>query len=202
MARKKKIEENTVDVSDITQINVENMKVATVTTIRTEPIRIYRTDPNVPMPSFGTAQSACFDIAYCSAGKTYVQGFDAYNDPMDRAVATDGSIEIFPGERLLLPTGLIFDIMPEYYLVVYMRSSVGLKRGLRLSNGTGIIDPDYFDETRLLIQNTSKTLQTIENNTRLCQGELRQRGRYELPETFDKPGQTTDRTGGLGSTGT
>ena len=46
------------------------------------------------------------------------------------------------GSRVLVPTGLIFDIPEEYYLKVYTRSSSPLKNGLMLANSTGIIDSD------------------------------------------------------------
>lgn len=62
-------------------------------------------------------------------------GYD-FSSPID--------IRLNPGEVVTIPTGIRVKISPNYVLMMYMRSGLGFKHGLRLINGTGIIDSDYY----------------------------------------------------------
>ena len=49
------------------------------------------------------------------------------------------------GQVALVPTGLKAYMPDNEYLSIKLRSSVGVKRGLRLANEEGIIDADYYN---------------------------------------------------------
>ena len=49
-----------------------------------------------------------------------------------------------PGERKLVFTDVKAYMNPDEVLMLYVRSSIGVKKGIILSNGTGIIDSSYF----------------------------------------------------------
>ena len=53
-------------------------------------------------------------------------------------------VEIEPGETLKFPTGIRCKIDEGWVMLVYVRSSVGIKKRCFLLNGTGIIDSDYY----------------------------------------------------------
>lgn len=53
-------------------------------------------------------------------------------------------VELLPGEVKVLATDLCCEIRDNEVAKMYVRSSIGIKRGLRLANGTGIIDADYY----------------------------------------------------------
>ena len=53
-------------------------------------------------------------------------------------------VEIEPGETLKFPTGIRCKIDEGWVMLVYVRSSVGIKRRCFLLNGTGVIDSDYY----------------------------------------------------------
>lgn len=166
-------------------------------------LKYYKLNPNVPSPKFQTAQSACFDLCFSKMGKGDYKGWNAANKEFVRSLFPTGNITIMPGDRVLVPTGLIFDIPEGYSLRVFSRSSVALKRGLMLVNAVGVIDSDYVDETFLLMTNLSVNPQVIEDNERLCQAELiKLDPPSAFEETTERPTQKTDRVGGLGSTGT
>ncbi|MBQ9773721.1 MAG: dUTP diphosphatase [Clostridia bacterium] len=65
-----------------------------------------------------------------------------------RAALDEGEVvTIAPGARTLIPTGL--SISPEssdYVAIVAARSGLGIKKGVSLSNGIGVIDSDYRGE--------------------------------------------------------
>lgn len=129
--------------------------------------------------AFATADSACFDLR----------------------VYAKGGVTISPGERVLIPTGLILDIPKGWNVKVYIRSSVALKRGVTLSNCVGVIDSDYYDELFISVINHYSLPVTFTHGSRIAQAELVKSLNCKLVEVKKAPVQTTDRTGGVGSTG-
>lgn len=164
-------------------------------------LKIYRIHPEIEIPKFGTAQSACFDIAFNPAGKFTYDGFDRCNAPFYRNFGRDRDIKIMPFDRILVPTGLIFDIPEGHSVRIHSRSGLSLKKGLVLANMEAVIDSDYTQETFLMLLNISDNPHYIAPGDRLAQAELVQSLPYELVDTTDAPTQKTDRVGGLGSTG-
>lgn len=163
-------------------------------------LNIYKTDPNIVLPKFATKQSACFDIAFQADGKSVYSGYNMYNAPFSRTLS-NGDIRLMPGDRILVPTGLIFDIPAGYSLRIHARSGLSYKQGLVLANQEAVIDSDYIQETFILLTNTTQVDQTIFHGDRIAQAELVKQEEYVLWEIMEAPTQKTDRTGGLGSTG-
>ena len=114
--------------------------------------------------------------------------FDAWNEIQIPTRATEYSagydlripidITIPPGERRVIPTGLraVFspDELESWHLQMYVRSSIGIRDGVVLMNGTGIIDPDYQfakngGDMMLALVNTSNNLVKYKAGDRVCQ---------------------------------
>lgn len=163
-------------------------------------LNVYKMHPDVVAPDFATKQSACFDLAFSALGKYEYSGFNKQNKTFTRKFS-NGSIHIMPGDRILVPTGLILDIPAGYSVRIHARSGLSLKKGLVLANAEGVIDSDYTDELFLLLHNISDNGIDINHGDRIAQGELVVREVYSILETTDRPGQKTDRAGGMGSTG-
>ena len=107
-------------------------------------LKIFKTHPDITLPRHQTSESACFDIAFQRAGKSTIRGYSNTNKPVERL--TDGSLTISPGDRMIVPTGLILDIPNGYSVRVHARSGLSVKQGLVLANAEGVIDSDYIDE--------------------------------------------------------
>jgi dUTP pyrophosphatase len=163
-------------------------------------LSVYKTHPNIVLPKFATKQSACFDIAFQSAGKIEYTGYNAFNAQFTRVIH-EGRIVLMPGDRVMIPTGLIFDIPAGYSVRIHPRSGLSYKQGLVLANLEAVIDSDYIQETFVLLTNTSENPITINNGDRIAQAEMIKSEEYVIWEIFDAPTQKTDRIGGLGSTG-
>jgi len=163
-------------------------------------LNVYKTNPNIVLPRFGTKQAACFDISFQAEGKSTYSGYNSFNAPFTRSLSS-GSIRIMPGDRILVPTGLIFDIPEGYSVRIHPRSGLSYKQGLILANLEAVIDSDYIQETFILLTNRSEVDQTINNGDRIAQAELVKKEEYVLWEIMEAPTQKTDRIGGLGSTG-
>lgn len=159
---------------------------------------------NATLPAYATKDSACFDLAAhlidAEGNLRVIKSVDPQNSMSDMLrMASD--LLIPPTTTVLIPTGLIAKIPSGYSVRVHMRSSVALKRGLILPNGEGVIDADYFDELFLMVRNASNAVVTVKHGERICQGELVQNVRFPIEQIHTRPEQTTDRTGGFGSTG-
>ena len=175
-------------------------------------LKFYKLYPNVPSPKFETQGAACFDVCAFLTGNNKVKAYTVDNKKTEFTCKRDTYlhwseesykpyINVPYGSRVLIPTGLIFDIPEEYYLKVYTRSSSPLKNGLMLANSTGIIDSDYVHELFLMLTNVHSNRSIRVNHLdRLCQVEMRRKNSYDLVQTDEKPKQKTDRTGGFGST--
>ena len=163
-------------------------------------LNFYKTHEDVTLPKFATKNSACFDLCFSAAGKTFAEGYNKNNAKFVRGFV-EGHLHIMPGDRLLVPTGLIIDIPKDFSVRLHPRSGLSLKQGLVLANAEGVIDSDYVEEVFIILTNISDNGITIKSGDRICQGELVKSEEYVIMETKLKPEQKTDRSGGMGSTG-
>jgi len=164
-------------------------------------LKIYPTHPDIKLPSFATEQAACFDVAYQAAGKDSYSGYNRDNAPIVRTMNRDSQIVICPGDRILVPTGLILDIPKGFSVRLHPRSGLSTKKGIILGNTEGVIDSDYFDELAVVLTNVSEVNMIINDGDRVAQAEMVPVLDYKISLTETKPGQKTNRVGGLGSTG-
>lgn len=168
-------------------------------------MKVFKHHATAEIPSFATEGSACFDLKVSLLEDTRVRSFNPHQREMEIPVkmASNGklSVQLQPQFRTLIPTGLIFDIPEKQVLKLFIRSSMALKNGLFMANGTAIIDSDYVDPVYMMIYNASDTPVVVYDGDRLAQGMLQKLLNYSLSETTTKPSPKSDRTGGLGSTG-
>lgn len=117
------------------------------------------------------------------------------------------SIQIAPGETLLVKTGLSFAIPKGFELQVRPRSGTSLKTSLRVANSPGTIDSDYRGEVCVIISNTyhlsddeTSGNQIIRKGDRIAQGVICPvfKARFVEVEELD---ETQRGEGGFGSTG-
>ncbi len=170
-------------------------------TSSSEPLKYYKLDPSVKDPYFATTGSACFDVHACIlVGTKYKVNQDTLNRTIERPVKGQ-SIDIYCMERVMIPTGLIFDIPEGYSVRLHTRSGLAWKDGVYLTNCEGIIDYDYVEPCFVMMTNISQSPKVINNGDRICQAELVEKVYHSLEETNVPPTQKTNRDGGFGSTG-
>lgn len=163
-------------------------------------LKMFRTHPAVKMPQHQTTHAACFDLAFQGSGKREIKGYSGKNKPVSR-LYTSGALTISPGDRILVPTGLILEIPEGYSVRLHARSGLSLKQGLVLANAEGVIDSDYIDEVFVLIHNISENSITINDGDRVAQAELVKNETYTIEQTPVRPIPKSNRAGGFGSTG-
>ena len=162
-------------------------------------LKLWKTHPSNQLPKKQTTGSACFDLMFQGHGKNKYKGFTSMNKPFERVM--NNQIVIQPGDRVMVPTGLIMDIPEGHSVRVHARSGMSLKVGLVLANAEGVIDSDYVEEVMVLVYNLSDNSITIQTGDRIAQAELIKDAEYTLEESATRPGVKTSRIGGMGSTG-
>jgi len=112
----------------------------------------------------------------------------------------DKTVSIQPGERQLIPTGLVMDIPVGYEIQVRPRSGLALKSGITLANSPGTVDSDYRGEIGVILINLSFDPFHVVHGDRIAQFILAPVTRCEWNEVEDHPGSIRG-SGGFGSTG-
>ena len=108
---------------------------------------------------------------------------------------------IEPGERCVFPSGLAAEIPAGTAGFVFTRSGLGIKKGIHVTNGVGVIDSDYRGEIQIGLHNLSAEPYTVQPGERIAQMIIMP---YFAPVIEEVTSLTeTDRgAGGFGSTGT
>src|SRR3954468_475704 len=88
---------------------------------------------------------------------------------LDLASAADEPIDIAPGARAAVPTGLAFEIPPGFEGQVRPRSGLARKFGIGLPNAPGTIDSDYRGEVLVLLSNPGPEPFVINPGDRIAQ---------------------------------
>lgn len=162
-------------------------------------LQYHRLHEDVPPLEYATTGSACFDIR-CHFNGNPVRVYE--QDGVVRAGEMEGNtLHLHPGQRALIPTGIAFDIPKGFALFLYNRSSTGLKRGLSLANGVGVIDSDYTDEVYIPMLNTTNVVVPILDGDRLAQVQMTTVFTAELVAADAPIAKKDSRDGGFGSTG-
>ena len=133
----------------------------------------------IPLPKFATAGAACMDLCAC----------------------IDAPVTLEAGARALIPTGIAIALpSADYVALVFARSGLGIKKGVCLSNGVGVIDSDYRGEIAVGLVNLSDAPYTVQPGDRIAQLMVTPvvQPRVHLVPELD---ETERGAGGFGSTG-
>jgi dUTP pyrophosphatase len=145
-------------------------------------INIMRLDhaDGLELPSYETKGSAGMDIR--------------------AAVLEDEKLTLSPNHRVLVPTGLIFEIPQGYEIQIRPRSGLAFKNGVTCLNTPGTIDSDYRGEIKVLLINLGLEEFEISRGMRIAQMVVAPVTQAKLLET-NELGETDRGAGGFGSTG-
>jgi dUTP pyrophosphatase len=140
-------------------------------------VPIRRLDPEVPLPSYAHPDDAGCDLV------------------------TTVDVELAPGERALLPTGLAIALPSGYAAFVHPRSGLAAHHGVGLVNAPGTIDAGYRGEIKVVLVNhdprETVRLRRLDRIAQLVVQRVEQVAWQEADELSD----TARGTGGHGSTG-
>ncbi|WP_295619643.1 dUTP diphosphatase [uncultured Intestinimonas sp.] len=133
----------------------------------------------IPLPYYASAGAAAMDLHAC----------------------VDGPVEVAPRALVSIPTGVAIALpSADYVALVFARSGLGIKHGVALSNGVGVIDSDYRGEIRVGLTNLSDVPYTVQPGDRIAQLMVTPVVRPALVQV-EELDETQRGTGGFGSTG-
>lgn len=98
-----------------------------------------------------------------TGGTKYAAGYDLYADISKGA-------EIVPAHKTeKIGTGVAMEIPEGFAGLIFARSGLATKRGLRPANCVGVVDSDYRGEICVAIHNDGEETQTIHDKDRIAQ---------------------------------
>jgi len=118
----------------------------------------------------------------------------------DLRARVDGAVDLSPGERALVPSGIRIALPLGFEAQIRPRSGLAWKRGLTVLNGPGTVDADYRGEICVLLVNLGREPVRIERGERIAQLIIQRLPRVELHEADELP-DTARGAGGFGHTG-
>jgi dUTP pyrophosphatase len=135
---------------------------------------------DLPLPQYQSALAAGLDLA--------------------AAVPADASIEIAPGGRAAIPTGIAIALPPGSEGQIRPRSGLALHHGVTVLNAPGTVDADYRGEIQVILANLGSEPFVIRRGMRIAQIVIAPIQHASIVESSDL--DTTERaTRGFGSTG-
>jgi dUTP pyrophosphatase len=117
------------------------------------------------------------------------------------AVPAENPIILAPGERALIPTGLMLQLPPGTEGQIRPRSGLALRYGVTVLNSPGTIDADYRGEVKILLINHGHEAFRVERGMRIAQLVVATVTHVKISETADLDG-TSRGAAGFGSSGT
>lgn len=142
-------------------------------------LKIKLLSPDVPVPQYATAGAAAMDLTAC----------------------IEAPVAIAPRQLVSVPTGIAIALpSAEYVALVFARSGLGVKHGISLSNGVGVIDSDYRGEIKVGLTNLSDIPYTIQPGDRVAQLAVVPVVQANVVPV-DELDETDRGAGGFGSTG-
>ncbi len=133
---------------------------------------------SIPLPYYATAGAAALDLHAC----------------------IDEPAVLPAGGEALIPTGIAAAIPEGCVGVLAVRSSMGIRHGVAMSNGIGVIDSDYRGPLRVGLHNFRDTEYVVEPGDRIAQLLILPVLRPEV-EVVSELSETARGAGGFGSTG-
>ncbi len=134
-------------------------------------------------------------------GSDGAAGWDLYADLPEWRLGLSSIgdyVNIRPGERALIKTGIAMVIPDGYYLRIAPRSGLANKHGADILGG--VIDLDYRGEVGVILLNTGNTPFIVHHGERIAQGVLTRIADSRLEEIEQLP-ETARNADGFGSTG-
>jgi dUTP pyrophosphatase len=127
-------------------------------------LRITRLRPEAVVPERAYAGDAGLDLSSCER------------------------VELAPGERALVPTGLAVAIPEGHAGFVQPRSGLAAKHGITIVNTPGLIDSGYRGEVQIALLNTdARETFVVEEGMRIAQLVVLALPRVELVEVDELP---------------
>ena len=148
---------------------------------------------NLERRGFKKVSNANVNTKLPTRSDKYSAGYDFY---------LNKDVIIKPKEQIVISTGIKAFMMPDEVLILQVRSSIGIKKNLMLSNSLGIIDSSFYNNPanegniQCVLYNYGDKTQELKAGDRIVQGIFM---KYLIAD--NDIFANTERIGGIGSSG-
>lgn len=126
----------------------------------------------------------------------------AHEDDAAFDLYADEALELAPGARAAVRTGIALELPEGACGLVLPRSGLAARHGITVLNAPGLIDPGYRGEIMAILLNTDPAADFgVALGDRIAQLLILSPERFSLRAVSDPLGETQRGAGGLGSTG-
>ena len=140
-------------------------------------VLVRRLDPGLPLPAYAHPGDAGADLV------------------------TAEDVELGPGERAMVPTGLAVALPDGYAAFVHPRSGLAHRFGVGIVNAPGTVDAGYRGEIKVLLVNHDREATVrLQRGDRIAQLVVQRVEKVRFHEVAELPGSHRGE-GGFGSTG-
>lgn len=140
-------------------------------------VLITRVDPGATLPSYARPGDAGADLVTCE------------------------DVDLAPGERAVVRTGIAVALPDGYAAFVHPRSGLAAKHGVTVVNAPGTVDAGYRGEIKVILLNTDAARPvSFRRGDRIAQLVVQRVERVTFREVAALPGSVRG-VGGFGSTG-
>src|ERR1700756_2134745 len=142
-----------------------------------EHVLITRVDPDAMLPSYARPGDAGADLVTCE------------------------DVDLAPGERVIVRTGIAIALPDGYAAFVHPRSGLAAKHGVTVVNAPGTVDAGYRGEIKVILLNTDAARPvSFRRGDRIAQLVVQRVEHVTFREVAALPGSARGE-GGFGSTG-
>lgn len=120
---------------------------------------------------------------------------------VDLCAAIDNEVEILPGKRALIPTGIKLEIPEGFEGQVRPRSGLALRHGVTVLNSPGTVDASYRGEICVILINLGQDSFIIQRGMRIAQLVIAAVVRVNSFIPVDQLSASLRQEQGFGSTG-
>jgi dUTP pyrophosphatase len=154
----------------------------TVTDASSVELRIMRLPHagDLPVPQYQSALAAGLDLV--------------------AAVPAGSPVELAPGSRAAIPTGIAIALPIGHEGQIRPRSGLAVRHGVTVLNSPGTVDADYRGEVQVILVNLGNDAFVVRRGMRIAQLVVAPVTRVDVVEVSALP-PTQRAAGGLGSTG-
>lgn len=120
---------------------------------------------------------------------------------MDLRANIETSVELKPGGKVLMPTGIKVALPLGVEMQIRSRSGLAWKHGIVVLNSPGTVDSDYRGEVSVILYNSSDVSYMIDPGERIAQAVLANYVRGKAVQVNKIEDKTERGEGGFGHTG-
>lgn len=120
---------------------------------------------------------------------------------MDLTAALEEAVDLEPGQRALIPTGLAIALPRGFEAQIRPRSGLAINHGVTVLNTPGTIDADYRGEIKVILINLGHEPFTVQRGMRIAQMVVERHTHVNWSVVEELESNEERGEGGFGSTG-